>query len=208
MSTNRTEWGNGRDPWDQSSYSRREEEREVLPWRENGEEKRERTDTWVHERKQHYLRHLDKLDLDERVEGNRGHREKYLRGVSPSTKGTHSVPTYKTREEDYYRKPTKQKSDKFQKQTLDATPKSKRKEETKLREHKHSYCEDLSMEEASEQKISKMTDGHGQKQSNTEKFKEPDQEPREEVSSETEKEDVRKGKETKNEVNNFSIRNT
>ncbi|KAJ6669063.1 hypothetical protein lerEdw1_007872 [Lerista edwardsae] len=47
LNTNRTDWGNGREPWDQPSYSRREEEREVVPWRENGEEKRERTDTWV-----------------------------------------------------------------------------------------------------------------------------------------------------------------
>ncbi|XP_066477129.1 RNA-binding protein 20 isoform X2 [Tiliqua scincoides] len=199
LSTNRTDWGNGREPWDQPSYSRREEEREVLPWRENGEEKRERTDTWVHERKQHYLRHLDKLDLEERVEGIRGHREKYLRGGSPSSKVVHPLPAYKTREEDFYRKPIKQKSDKFQKPTLDATPKSKRKEETKLREHKHSHCEDSPMEETSEQKLNKMSDGHGQKQSDTEKFKESDQEPREAVSDVTEKVDVRKGKGTKNE---------
>lgn len=155
---------------------------------------------------------MDKLDLEERSEGTRGHREKYLRGGSPSTKGVHPLSSYKTRE-DYYRKPIKQKSDKYQKPALDATPKSKRKEETKLREHKHSHCEYSATEGTSEQKLNKMSDRLGQKQSDTEKFKETGHEPKEEVSGTTEKVDGRNGKETKNEViihiqELFIIRNT
>ncbi|XP_053163592.1 RNA-binding protein 20 isoform X2 [Hemicordylus capensis] len=197
LSANRIDWGNGREPWDRSPYSQREEERELMSWRENGEEKRDRTDTWVHEKK-HYLRHLDKVDLEEHTEGTRGHREKYSRGGSPSSKGAHPLPAYKCREEDYYRKPIKQKSDKYQKQTLDAAPKSKRKEEARLREQKRSHCEDTAKEETSEQKQNKTPDGLQQKQSDTEKFKVADKESEEHVPGAAEKTDVKKGKETKN----------
>nr|XP_056706429.1 RNA-binding protein 20 [Euleptes europaea] len=196
LSTNRTDWGNGREPWDQSPYSRREEERDVIPWRENGEEKRERTDTWVHERKQHYLRHMDKVDLEEHSEVIRGHREKYLKGGSPSTKGVHPLPGYKSRDENYYRKPSKQKSDKYQKQTLDAAPKSKRKEEARTREHKRSHCEDPIKGETPEAKPSKMPDCLRPK----EKFKEIDKGLEEEVPSAAQKVDVRKGKENESKV--------
>ncbi|XP_042312316.1 RNA-binding protein 20 isoform X2 [Sceloporus undulatus] len=201
LSTNRTDWGNGRDTWDQSPFSRREEEREVFPRRENGEDKRDRTDSWVHERK-HYLRHLDKLDLEERVEGTRSHREKYFRGSSPNAKGTHNLPGHKSREEDYYRKPSKQKSDKYQKMTLDTVSKCKRKEEAKLREHKHSHSEDPVKEEASEQKSSKMYDNTKQKQSDKEKVKDADKRLEEEASCEAEKVSVKQGKGSENEVEN------
>ncbi|KAH0623755.1 hypothetical protein JD844_006858 [Phrynosoma platyrhinos] len=196
LNTNRTDWGNGRDMWDQPPFSRREEEREVFPWRENGEDKRDKTDSWVHERK-HYLRHLDKLDLEEHVEGTRSHREKYFRGSSPNAKGAHNLPGHKSREEDYYRKPSRQKSDKYQKLTLDTVSKCKRKEEAKPREHKHSHAEDTAKEEAAEQKPSKMYDNTKQKQSDKEKVKDVDKKP--EVS---EKVSVKQGKGSENEVEN------
>ncbi|XP_044294464.1 RNA-binding protein 20 isoform X4 [Varanus komodoensis] len=209
LSSNRTDWGNGRDAWDSSTYSRREEEREVVSWRENGEEKRDRTDTWVHERK-HYLRHLDKLDLEEHTEGSRGHREKYLKGGSPSAKGGHSLPGYKSREEDYYRKPSKQKSDKYQKQSVDAAPKCKRKEETRLREHRHSHGEDPAKEETSEQKPSKLPDSIRQKQSDKEKIKDGEKKSEEEVPCASVKVNVKKGEETENEVEkgDFDVENS
>ncbi|KFO81519.1 RNA-binding protein 20, partial [Cuculus canorus] len=160
MGTSRTDWGNGRE-WDQSPYSRREEERDNREWRENGDEKRDRTDMWVHERK-HYSRQLDKFDLDERIEGGRGHREKYLRSGSPGS--LHPLSGYKGREDDYYRKTSKSKSDKFQRQLQDLPGRSKRKEEVKLRERRHSYSEDAAREEAAEQKHSKASEGSRQKQ--------------------------------------------
>lgn len=201
MSTNRTDWGNGRESWDQSTYSRREEERDVIPWRENGEEKRDRTDMWVHERKQHYLRHIDKLDLEDQAEVIRGHREKYLQGGSPSAKGAHPLPGYKSRDENYYRKSSKQKSDKYQKQTLDTASKSKRKEETKSKEHKHSHLEGPVKGGMPEAKPEKMPDCHRTR----EEFKATDKELEEELPTAAQKADVGKEKETENEVtSNFT----
>uniref|UniRef100_A0A670XW38 RNA binding motif protein 20 n=1 Tax=Pseudonaja textilis TaxID=8673 RepID=A0A670XW38_PSETE len=167
LSTNRTEWGNGREPRDQFPYSQREEDKELLLWRENVEEKRDRSDMWTHERK-HYLRHLD---LEEHVEATRGHKEKYLRGGSPSAKGAYLLPPYKRREEDCYRKSSKQKPDKYQNQTVDVALKGKRKEEIRLREHKHSHCEDTAKEEMSEQKSIMMPDSIKQKESDKDKLK-------------------------------------
>uniref|UniRef100_A0A7M4EY86 RNA binding motif protein 20 n=1 Tax=Crocodylus porosus TaxID=8502 RepID=A0A7M4EY86_CROPO len=161
LGTVKADWGNGRESWDQSSYSRREEERETAPWRENGEEKRDRTDAWVHERK-HYARQLDKHDLDERTEGGRGHRDKYLRGGSPS---------YKSKDDDYYRKSSKPKSDKHQKQLQDALAKPKRKEDVRLKERKHSHCEEPVKENISEQKPSKGSEGSRHKQNDKNKTK-------------------------------------
>ncbi|XP_075791600.1 RNA-binding protein 20 isoform X1 [Pelodiscus sinensis] len=178
LGASRTDWGNGRESWDQAPYSRREDEREAVLWRENGEEKRDRTDSWVHERK-HYLRQLDKLDLDGRIEGARGHREKYLRAGSPNA--LHALSGYKSREDDYYRKVSKSKSDRYQKQLQDAPMKSRRKEEARLREHKHSQCEDLEKEETSEQKPSKESEGSRQKQSDKYKMKKADKDQGEEA---------------------------
>uniref|UniRef100_A0A452HIE6 Uncharacterized protein n=1 Tax=Gopherus agassizii TaxID=38772 RepID=A0A452HIE6_9SAUR len=174
LGASRTDWGNGRESWDQSPYSRREEERDAALWRENGEEKRDRTDTWVHERK-YYIRQLDKLDLDGRIEGARGHREKYLKSGSPNA--LHAVPGYKSREDDYYRKAAKSKSDRYQKQLQDAPMKSKRKDEARLREHKHSHCEDLDKEATSEQRPNKVSEVSRQKQSDKYKIKKADKDP-------------------------------
>uniref|UniRef100_A0A8C3TCI9 RNA-binding protein 20 n=1 Tax=Chelydra serpentina TaxID=8475 RepID=A0A8C3TCI9_CHESE len=180
LGASRTDWGNGRESWDQSPYSRREEERDAALWRENGEEKRDRTDTWVHERK-HYIRQLDKLDLDGRLEGARGHREKYLRGGSPNA--LHALPGHKSREDDYYRKASKSKSDRYQKQLQDAPVKSKRKEEARLRERKHSHAEDLDKEETSEQRPNKVSEGCRQKQSDKYKIKKADKDPVEDAAA-------------------------
>lgn len=196
MGTGRTDWGNGRESWDQSPYSRREEERDSREWRENGDEKRDRTDTWVHERK-HYSRQLDKFDLDERIEGGRGHREKYLRSGSPGS--LHPLSGYKSREDDYYRKTSKSKSDKFQRQLQDLPGRSKRKEEAKLRERRHSYSEDAVREEAAEQKHSKASEGSRQKQSDKNKVKKAERDQEEHAAAEGS--DVKETKPPENEVN-------
>ncbi|NXY86557.1 RBM20 protein, partial [Alcedo cyanopectus] len=195
MGTSRTDWGNGRESWDQSPYSRREEERDSREWRENGDEKRDRTDMWVHERK-HYSRQLDKFDLDERIEGGRGHREKYLRSVSPGS--LHPLSGYKSREDDYYRKTSKSKSDKFQRQLQDLPGRSKRKEEAKLREHRHSYSEDAAREEAAEQKHSKASEGSRQKQSDKNKVKKAEKDHEEDAA--TESSDVKETKPPEDEL--------
>ncbi|XP_074763810.1 RNA-binding protein 20 isoform X3 [Athene noctua] len=195
MGTGRTDWGNGRESWDQSPYSRREEERDSREWRENGDEKRDRTDTWVHERK-HYSRQLDKFDLDERIEGGRGHREKYLRSGSPGS--LHPLSGYKSREDDYYRKTSKSKSDKFQRQTQDLPGRSKRKEEAKLRERRHSYSEDAAREEAAEQKHSKASEGSRQKQSDKNKVKKAEKDQEEDAAAEGS--DVKETKPPENEL--------
>ncbi|XP_029886326.1 RNA-binding protein 20 isoform X3 [Aquila chrysaetos chrysaetos] len=195
MGTSRTDWGNGRESWDQSPYSRREEERDSREWRENGDEKRDRTDTWVHERK-HYSRQLDKFDLDERIEGGRGHREKYLRSGSPGS--LHPLSGYKSREDDYYRKTSKSKSDKFQRQLQDLPGRSKRKEEAKLRERRHSYSEDAAREEAAEQKHSKASEASRQKQSDKNKVKKAEKDQEEHAAAEGS--DVKETKPPENEL--------
>ncbi|XP_074687347.1 RNA-binding protein 20 isoform X1 [Strix aluco] len=195
MGTGRTDWGNGRESWDQSPYSRREEERDSREWRENGDEKRDRTDTWVHERK-HYSRQLDKFDLEERIEGGRGHREKYLRSGSPGS--LHPLSGYKSREDDYYRKTSKSKSDKFQRQPQDLPGRSKRKEEAKLRERRHSYSEDAAREEAAEQKHSKASEGSRQKQSDKNKVKKAEKDQEEDAAAESS--DVKETKPPENEL--------
>ncbi|XP_051656407.1 RNA-binding protein 20 isoform X3 [Manacus candei] len=181
VGTSRTDWGNGREAWDQSPYSRREEERDSREWRENGDEKRDRTDTWVHERK-HYSRQLDKFDLDERLEGGRGYREKYLRTGSPGS--LHPLSGYKNREDDYYRKSSKSKSDKFQRQQQDVPGRSKRKEEAKLRERRHSYSDDAAREEVAEQKHGKASEGSRQKQSEKNKVKKAEKDQEEDATAE------------------------
>lgn len=190
LGTVKADWGNGRESWDQSPYSRREEERETAPWRENGEEKRDRTDAWVHERK-HYARQLDKLDLEERTEGGRGHRDKYLRGGSPS---------YKSRDDDYYRKSSKPKSDRHQKQLQDAPAKPKRKEDARLKERKHSHCEEPVKEDISEQKPSKGSEGSRHKQSDKNKTKKANKDQEAAPTAANESSDSKEAKMTEDEV--------
>ncbi|CAH2316816.1 RNA-binding 20 [Pelobates cultripes] len=145
LGTTRTEWGNGRESWDQTAYGRWEEDREQGAWRDSAEEKRDRTDHWVHERK-HYSRQLEKLELDDRTDASRGHRDKY--GNPHSTR-------YKGREGKYYRKESKLKSEG---KSQDTSGKPKRKEEGKVRDVKESHSEDLSKKEISEPKSMKECD--------------------------------------------------
>ncbi|KAG8517403.1 RNA-binding protein 20 [Galemys pyrenaicus] len=134
----RADWGNSRDSWEHSPYTRREEERDPAPWRENGEDKRDRTDSWAHDRK-HYPRPLDKGELEERLEGGRGHREKHPRPGSP---GPLHPAGYKSREDGCYRKEPRGKSDKYLKQQ-DAPGRSRRKDEARLRDSRHLYPDDV-----------------------------------------------------------------
>ncbi|XP_048194235.1 LOW QUALITY PROTEIN: RNA-binding protein 20 [Perognathus longimembris pacificus] len=168
----RTDWGNGRDSWEHSPYARREEERDPGSlWRENGEDKRDRMDVWVHDRK-HYPRPVDKAELDERLEGGRGHRDKYLRPGSPSP--LHSVSGYKSREDGYYRKEPKAKLDKYLKQQQDAPGRSRRKEEARLREGRHPHPDDSGKEEELQPKVTRTPEGTKSKQSEKTKSKRPD----------------------------------
>ncbi|XP_040598812.1 RNA-binding protein 20 [Mesocricetus auratus] len=165
----RADWGNGRDSWEHSPYARREDDREPVPWRENGEDKRDRTDIWAHDRK-HYPRQLDKAELDERLEGGRGHREKHLRSGSPGP--LHPLSSYKGREDAYYRKEPKAKLDKYPKQEVPGRP--RRKEEARPRETRHPYPEDQGRDDELEPKITKAPEGAKSKQGEKSKTKRPD----------------------------------
>ncbi|XP_078499890.1 RNA-binding protein 20 isoform X2 [Lissotriton helveticus] len=161
--TSRAEWGNGREPRDQPLYSRREEEREAGPRRDNGDVRRDRTDLWVHERK-HYPRQLDKQEVDDRMEGSRGYREKHSKHCSPG--GLHSSSGHKNRDDEYHRKEPRPKSDKYSKQhPHDALIKAKRKEEGRLREGKGSHSEDPSKDSSSDHRSSKTSESSRQKHS-------------------------------------------
>lgn len=162
----RADWGNGRD-----SYAWRDEDRETVPRRENGEDKRDRLDVWAHDRK-HYPRPLDKAELDERLEGGRGYREKYLKSGSPSP--LHSASGYKGREDGYHRKEPKAKLDKYPKLQQDVPGRSRRKEEARLREPRHPHPEDSGKEEDLEPKISRAPEGTKSKQSEKSKTKRAD----------------------------------
>ncbi|XP_039106662.1 RNA-binding protein 20 isoform X3 [Hyaena hyaena] len=164
----RADWGNGRDSWEHSPYARREEERDPGPWRENGEDKR---DVWAHDRK-HYPWQLDKADLDERLEGGRGHREKHPRPGSPSP--LHSTSGYKSREDSYYRKEPKGKPDKYVKQQQEGPGRSRRKEEARLRDTRHPYPEDSGKEDGLEPKVTRAPESVKSKQSEKNRTKRPD----------------------------------
>ncbi|XP_058527372.1 RNA-binding protein 20 isoform X2 [Ochotona princeps] len=158
----RADWGNGRDSWELSPYTRRDEERDSGPWRENGEEKRDRTDAWAHDRK-HYPRQPDKADVDERLEGGRGYRDKYARSGSPIP--VHCASSYKSREDGYYRKEPKAKSDKHVKQQQQEAPgRSRRKEEARLRESRHPYPDDSGKEAGLGPKVTRAPEGAKSKQ--------------------------------------------
>ncbi|ELW50499.1 putative RNA-binding protein 20 [Tupaia chinensis] len=167
----RADWGNGRDSWEHSPYARREEEREPAPWRENGEDKRDRMDTWAHDRK-HYPRQLDKAELEERLEGGRGHRERYPRSGSPNP--LHSASSYKSREDGYYRKEAKAKLDKYLKPQQDAPGRSRKKDEARLRESRHPLPDDSGKEDGLGPKVTRVSEGAKSKQSEKNKTKRPD----------------------------------
>ncbi|KAL0616518.1 RNA-binding protein 20 [Plecturocebus cupreus] len=167
----RADWGNGRDSWEHSPYARRDEERDPAPWRENGDDKRDRTDPWAHDRK-HHPRQLDKVELDERPEGGRPHREKYLRSGSPNP--PHAGSSYKSREDGYYRKEPKAKSDKYLKQQQDALGRSRRKDEARLRESRHPHPDDSGKEDGLGPKVTRAPEGAKSKQNEKNKTKRPD----------------------------------
>ncbi|KAK2098989.1 RNA-binding protein 20 [Saguinus oedipus] len=167
----RADWGNGRDSWEHSPYARREEERDPAPWRENGDDKRDRTDPWTHDRKHHPWQ-PDKAELDERPEGGRPHREKYLRSGSPNL--PHTGSSYKSREDGYYRKEPKAKSDKYLKQQQDALGRSRRKDEARLRESRHPHPDDSGKEEGLGPKVTRAPEGVKSKQNEKNKTKRPD----------------------------------
>ncbi|XP_069835892.1 RNA-binding protein 20 isoform X2 [Dendropsophus ebraccatus] len=153
LGTSRTEWGNGRDSWDQQGYSRWEDDREQGTWRECGEEKRDRTDHWVHDRR-HYNRQTDKPELDERIDSSRGHRDKHG--------NSHSSSRYKSREGEHYRKEAKLKSET---KVTNTSEKMKRKEEGKSRDDKGSPTKETIKKDTSES--SKVTEGSTQKNMDT-----------------------------------------
>ncbi|XP_036919715.1 RNA-binding protein 20 [Sturnira hondurensis] len=172
LGLSRVDWGNGRDSWEHSPYTRREEDRDPAPWRENGEDKRDKTDMWAHDRK-HYPRPLDKAELEERLEGARGHREKHPRPGSPNP--LHSASGYKSREDGYYRKEPKGKSDKYLKQQQDAPGRPKRKEEARLREGRHPHHDNAGKEGGLEPKVTRAPENNTKaRQSDRSRAKRPD----------------------------------
>ncbi|KAM7073490.1 RNA-binding protein 20 isoform 2-T2 [Molossus nigricans] len=171
LGPSRGDWGNGRDAWEHSPYARREEDRDPGPWRENGEDKRDRTDAWAHDRK-HYPRQLDKAELEERLEGGRGHREKHPRSGSPNP--PHSAPGYKSREDGYHRKEPKGKADKYLKQPQDASGRSRRKDEARLRESRHPPPDDAGKEDGLEPKVTRAPESTKPKPGEKNRTKRPD----------------------------------
>ncbi|KAI4557837.1 hypothetical protein MJG53_018590 [Ovis ammon polii x Ovis aries] len=189
----RADWGNG--SWEHSPYARREEERGPASWRENGEDKRDRTDAWAHDRK-HYPRQLDKAELEERLEAGRGYREKHPRSGSPNP--LHSASGYKSREDGYHRKESKGKSDKYLKLQQDAPGRSRKKDEARLREGRHPHTDDLGREDGLEPKGTKS------KQSEKNRAKRPDRDQegaddRKERIAENEEQDSESGSEAEGE---------
>ncbi|XP_008567412.1 PREDICTED: RNA-binding protein 20 [Galeopterus variegatus] len=168
----RADWGNGRDSWEHSPYARREEERDPPPWRENGEDKRDRTDTWACHDRKHYPRPLDKGELEERLEGGRGHREKHPRSGSPNL--LHSASSYKSREDGYYRKEPRAKLDKYLKQQQDTPGRCRRKDEARPRESRHPHPDDSGKEDGLGPKVTRAPEGVKSKQSEKNKTKRPD----------------------------------
>ncbi|XP_076982121.1 RNA-binding protein 20 [Tamandua tetradactyla] len=164
----RADWGDGRDSWERSPYTRREEERDLAAWRENGDDKR---DAWVHDRK-HCPRQLDKAELEERLDGGRGHREKYPRSGSPNP--PHPASSHKSREDGYYRKEPKAKADKYLKQQQDAPGRSRRKDETRLRESRHLHPEDSGKDDGLEPKVTRTPENTKSKPSEKNKTKRPE----------------------------------
>ncbi|XP_030058626.1 RNA-binding protein 20 [Microcaecilia unicolor] len=182
----RADWGNGKESWDHSPYCRPEEEKDPPSWRDNGEEVRERTDLWTHDRK-HYLRQHDKHNHNDRLEGSRGSREKYLRGGSPGA--LHSSTGYRSRDDEHYRKEYKSRLDKYQKQKHDSPIKSKRKEEGRVRESRRSHPEDVALEDSSEPKTGKTSETSRQKHVKMkDKKAEPDEEEKEKEKEQNDKE--------------------
>ncbi|XP_054437471.1 RNA-binding protein 20 isoform X4 [Pteronotus mesoamericanus] len=171
LGPSRVDWGNGRDSWEHSPYTRREDDRDPAPWRENGEDKRDKTDTWAHDRK-HYPRQPDKVELEERLEGARGHREKHPRSGSPSP--LHSAAGYKSREDGYYRKEPKGKSDKYLKQQQGALARSKRKDEARPRESRYPHLDHAGKEDGLEPKVPRAPENPKSKQSEKNRTKRPD----------------------------------
>ncbi|XP_018080451.1 RNA-binding protein 20 isoform X2 [Xenopus laevis] len=167
LSASRAEWANGREAWDQSAYGRREEEREQGTWRDSGEEKKDRTDHWVHDRK-HYSWQLDKQELDDRMDGPRGHREKYG--------NSHSSSRYKSRDGEYYRKEAKTK---IEGMLQDTAEKSKRKDESRTREARVS-SDDTSKKEIRETSPSREAEGSKEKEANKKQTDSPNKQPEEE----------------------------
>ncbi|XP_063818703.1 RNA-binding protein 20 [Pseudophryne corroboree] len=143
LGASRAEWGNGRESWDQAAYGRYEDDREKGTRRDNGEENRDRTDHWVHDRR-HYSRQTNKQVLDDRIDGPRGHREKQC--------NPHSSSRYKGKKVENNRK---ESSTKPETRSPDTAGQTKRKEDGKLRETKDSHTEDIGRKDESESKPSK-----------------------------------------------------
>ena len=102
----------------------------------------------------------------------RGHREKHPRSGSPNP--LHSASGYKSREDGYYRKEPKGKSDKYLKQQQDAPGRSKRKEEARLRESRHPHHDSEGKEDELEPKVTRGPENTKSKQSEKNRTKRPD----------------------------------
>ncbi|XP_041124156.1 RNA-binding protein 20-like [Polyodon spathula] len=142
LGPSRLEWSNGleerRASWDWSPHTRIEEDEQG--W---GTNEKDPADNWMQDRRKQYLKDSDKLSprsLDEWVEELRGNRDRYPKN-SPR-----NVPycSYRSKEDEYYKKESKHKSDEPQKQHQRHDIKSKRRDPEphhRAREGKHSGSE-------------------------------------------------------------------
>ncbi|KAK1166681.1 RNA-binding protein 20 [Acipenser oxyrinchus oxyrinchus] len=159
----RLEWSNGleerRASWDWSPHAQIEENEQG--W---GTNEKDAAENWMQDRRKQYLKGSEKLSprsLDEWVEELRGNRERYPKN-SPR-----NVPysSYRSKEDEYYKKESKHKSDGPQKQHQRHDIKSKRRDPEphhRAREGKHSGSE--SQEDPStETRASRTPEDRGRK---------------------------------------------
>ncbi|XP_041116720.1 RNA-binding protein 20-like isoform X2 [Polyodon spathula] len=158
----RLEWSNRleerRASWDWSPHTRIEEDEQG--W---GTNEKDPADNWMEDRKQ-YLKGSDKLSprsLDEWVEELRGNRERYPKN-SPR-----NVPysSYRSKEDEYYKKESKHKSDRPQKQHQRHDIKSKNRDPEphhREREGKHSGSESQE-DPGTETRVSRTPEDRGRK---------------------------------------------
>ncbi|MGH0155972.1 UNVERIFIED_CONTAM: hypothetical protein FKN15_031479 [Acipenser sinensis] len=159
----RLEWSNGleerRASWDWSPHARTEGDEQG--W---GTSEKDPADNWMQDRRKHYLKGSEKLSprsSDEWVEELRGNRERYPKNSPRNVPYT----SYRSKEDEYYKKESKHKSDRPQKHHQRHDIKSKRRDPEphhRAREGKHSGSE--SQEDPStETRASRTPEDRGRK---------------------------------------------
>ncbi|XP_051778122.1 RNA-binding protein 20 [Erpetoichthys calabaricus] len=143
----RGDWSNGygekRPSWNPSPHAGREEEEDggELSWRNQEDDP---ADPWMQERKRSYLRQKDKSSprtVEERQEGMRGNRDRYVKNASHSS--------YQDQDDDNCKKEVKNKSEKSQKQQQYDAKTRKKKTEGHQKQNEGSLCGSEILEDSS-----------------------------------------------------------